>query len=154
MVRSQKDLNKIGITVWMGMTVRNVLYGQTIESLNKRFCITILSNYGNLLSKVLKQYEIKYETLRIPRWQFPSIQAALINRLYEWNYLALWFKKKPSTAEIIVQWEKENRPIRYLINSFGALIVRLLRSRHREFDILRNLIYFLFQFHIIFYILQ
>ena len=87
------------MTVWMGMTVRNVLYGQTIEALNKKFSVTILSNYADLLSKVLCQYELKYEKLRVPRWQFPSLQAVLIKRLYEWNYLALWFKKKPSTAD-------------------------------------------------------
>ena len=131
------------MTVWMGMTVRNVLYGQTVEALNKKFSVTILSNYADLLSKVLCQYELKYEKLRVPRWQFPSLQAVLIKRLYEWNYLALWQAKKPSTAEIIVQWEKENRPLRYFFNSFGALIVRLLRLKKRDSDILRNVVYFL-----------
>lgn len=127
------------------MTVRNILYGPTIERLKNEYEVTIISNYEKSLRGVLHDpnNDIKYEKLRIPRWQLPVFQGWLARWIYEWNYFALWFKKKPRTASIIMQWEKENRPIRFVFNTIGARVVSTLRRGEKERDMLRSTAYFL-----------
>jgi len=130
------------MTVWMGMTVRNILYGATLERLCEKHEVTIVSNYEASLKETLKEHQLSYERLKVPRWQFPSIQSVLIQWLYDWNYFALWQMKKPSTAEIIIQWERERRRFRYFFNFLGGLLVQALRKRTPDTDILRDIVYF------------
>jgi len=136
-------LRKVAITVWIGMTVRNVLYGATLGSLCEEHEVTIVSNYEASLRKTLKEHQLSYKRLKVPRWQFPGIQSVLAQWLYDWNYFALWQMKKPSTAEIIIQWEKENRRLRYCFNYLGGWLVQALRRRRSDTDILRDIAYFL-----------
>ena len=135
---------KIALTVWMGMTVRNLLYGPTIERLSQEYDVTIISNYELLLRKALKKFanKIEYQKLRIPRWQLPGFQGRLIRWLYKWNYFALWLEKKPKTPGIIIQWERTNRPIRYFLTMFGARIVTILRYGNVNRDVLRDIAYY------------
>jgi len=127
------------------MTVRNLLYGPVIERLSQEYEVTIISNYESLLQKALdvKRLNLKFQKLRISRWQLPVIQAWLTGWVYEWNYLALWFEKKPRSISITIQWENENRPIRYFFNMVGAKVVRKLRDSKSHTDGLRDIAYFL-----------
>ena len=137
-------MHKIALTVWMGMTVRNLLYGPTIERLSQDYQITIISNYGPLLREALQKFDdkIKYQKLRIPRWQLPGFQGRLVRWLYEWNYFALWLDKKPKTQSIVIQWERKNRPIRYFLTLLGAKIVIRLRRGRDDRDVLRDIAYY------------
>ena len=138
-------MKRIALTVWMGMTVRNILYGPVIERLGEEYEVTIISNYGSLLQKVLNvsRLNLKFQKLQISRWQLPVIQGWLTGWVYEWNYFAFWLEKKPRSISITVQWEKENRPIRYFFNTIGANVVRKLRHSKADTDALRNIAYFL-----------
>ena len=43
---------------------------------------------------------------------------------------------------IALQWERENRPVRYRINILGAKIIRRMRRGRSDRDVLRDIAYY------------
>ena len=127
------------------MTVRNLFYGLSIERLSQEYEVTIISNYESLLREAFPEgnNKFRYQRLQIPRWQLPGLQGRLVRWLYNWNYVAFWLDKKTKMPSILLQWERENRPIRYFINFLGAKIVKRLRRGGSDRDVLRDIAYYL-----------
>ena len=137
-------MKRIAVTVWMGMTVRNLLYGSSIERLSQEYEVTIISNYEAMLREVFPEGDnnFRYQRLKIPRGKLPGFQGRLVRWLYIWNYVAFWLDKKPKMPSIALQWERENRPVRYRINILGAKIIRRMRRGRSDRDVLRDIAYY------------
>ena len=62
-------MNKIAITAWMGMTVRNILFSPVIENLKKNFNVNIFTTFQEKIIKNngLSENEINYHLIHIPK---------------------------------------------------------------------------------------
>ena len=108
-------MKSLAVTAWMGMTIRNIFYSQTLEELNNRFELTVVSYYANELKAALPAIyrERKFIKLQVPRWRFPSLQGRLIRLLYEWNLHAFYRRhnvQNPDATFHVENWllpEKE-----------------------------------------------
>jgi hypothetical protein len=130
-------MNKIAITAWMGMTVRNVLFSPVIKNLINNFKVDIHTTFQDQIVKYkgLSENEINY-----PDIYFPKKNKILSWVLYHWNYHALWQQHKPATMEKYISLEKTNKPMMYLFNHFGGQFVNLVR-KDKNIDWLRNFVY-------------
>lgn len=137
-------MNKIGISAWTGMTVRNILFGATLTELKGKFQVTVISYYGDQLKTALPleaQESLKFEKLQNPRWNFPSLRGRLQPILDQWGRYALWSRERlPILWLYFLRKEWESAPIRAIVNRFGAsLAVKRRENVARNF--LRDLAY-------------
>lgn len=130
-------MNKIELTVWMGMTVRNILLSPVIKNLLNNFEIDIHTTFRNefLKRKDLDQNKIDFRDIHIS-----NTKRRLSRVLYQWNYHALWQQHHPSTMEKYILQEKSTRSIKYLFNYLGGYFVQKVRNK-KETDWLRDVSY-------------
>jgi len=130
-------MNKVAITAWMGMTVRNILFSPVIKNLINNFKVDIYTTFQDQIIKYkgLSENEINY-----PDIHFPKRNTVISNILYQWNYHALWQKHQPATAEKYISREKSSKPLMYLFNHYGGQFVNMVR-KNKERDWLRDIAY-------------
>jgi hypothetical protein len=132
------------ITAWTGMTIRNIVHGPVLSELKNNFNVTLVSHYPKLLADDLPENTsgIYNTTIKVPRWQLPSLQSRLFNLVQEWNYHALWIQHKPTSQAKTINLERLSRPTRFLFHQIGGRAVLALRKLGQR-DVLREIVYFL-----------
>jgi len=135
---------KIGISAWTGMTVRNILFGNTLVELKREFQVTVISYYGDQLKTALPleaQGNLKFEKLQNPRWNLPHLRGRLQPILDRWGLYALWSRKRvPILWLYFLRKEWESAPTRAIVTRWGSG----LAVKHRENiarDFLRDIAY-------------
>ena len=128
------------ITAWMGMTVRNLLFGPTLAALRSNFDITIVSHYGDQLRDILGKDgdPIHHSKIANPRWNLPSVRSAFAGFLDELEYHALWASHRPASAERIMMEKAEKTTFRFNAHQIGGQFVNFVR-KGSDRDFLRDL---------------
>ncbi len=137
-------MKAVAVTAWMGMTIRNIFYSQTLEELTRRFDLTVVSYYPNELTASLSDSKsgTKFTKLRVPRWRLPNIQNRLTRLLYEWNLHAFYRRHNIQTIETWLRPKREKNWCKFYFHKFvGGGIALCLRKNSENRDFLRDLTY-------------
>jgi len=134
-------MEKIGLTVWMGMSVRNLLHGKTLASLYKVFDLQIYSYHGEYLAhSFVDEYpRLSYKIIRNYRWSLPSVRANFLQMFGRWSIYALWLESQPVTQKKWLRHHKEKSPSKFYISLLGGRLLLLMRKIFPKRDLLRDL---------------
>jgi len=134
-------MERIGLTVWMGMSVRNLLHGKTLASLYKVFDLQIYSYHGDSLAGTFVDDfpRLSYNTIRNYRWSLPSIRANFLHVYARWSVYALWLKSQPETQKKWLRHHKEESPSKFYMNLLGGRLLLLMRQIFPKGDFLRDI---------------
>jgi len=130
------------LTAWLGMTVRNLLFGPVLSQLQADFDLTILSYYEEPL-KLLPNIHTKtihHLSWSYPRWALPKCRGTLARWLDEWEYHGFYQVHRPTIADRVLMEKRSTNTIKYFSDHIGGWVVNRLRDNF-ETDILRDLAY-------------
>ena len=137
-------MDKLVITAWTGMTVRNVIWSPLYQELEKHFDLTVYSNFSTQLKRIATtdNLHVDFSALPIPRWWLSTIQSYLTKLLFRWNYYALWLSRHPETAGNYMELEESRNLFLFHLTRLGGKYVNYLRRHvNRDRDWLRDLAY-------------
>ena len=122
------------MTVFMGMTVRNILQGDVYRKLQDRFRLIIVTPYANN-SEFLYRFSRPNVVFADPF--VPKRNIFLENILYRLQYYAMWHRKHPATAEKYILRDRVQSRLTSSIYSMGGRIVNAVRGQ-KEHDWMRD----------------
>ena len=125
-------MSNLGLSLWTGMSGRNLFNGGTIDQLSQKFKIDIVSPF----------IRSKPSLSRFSKLSMSNRQKKMISMLYQVQYYAHWYLHKPSTLNKYMRRDRERNPFRFYVLSFlGKLYGNYRQSKDEDF--VRNYIYFL-----------
>jgi len=126
------------------MTVRNIFNSDTLDELDRRYELTLVSYYASRLNEIWPGRWSKIQLLKwtCPRWRLPTLQGFLINVVFHWNLHAFFRCHKLFTMAQRLAFYKEKHRLRYYFDKqVGSRIVSLFRRNNNGKDLLRDLVY-------------
>ena len=130
------------LTAWLGMTVRNLLFGPAFSQLQADFNLTVLTYYEDQLRTFTNNncHQIRYLRWTYPRWALPKYRGTFARWLDEWEYHGFCQLHRPTIAEKVLMEKRSTNQFQYLFDQIGGWVVNRLRGRF-ETDILRDIAY-------------
>ena len=122
-------MKQLLMPISMGMTIRNLLRGPLLNKLSDDFIIELVSPFYDNKNFVK---EFGGTNVIFNRVSQPKFKERLTSILYQWQYYALWQKKRPETVAKYIERDKIQSFYRYLGNSMGGALVNQARSNRRK----------------------